>query len=294
MNDILRGKKVVIFGAGGSGRATYNHYKTFCSIICFVDNNKELQGDRIEGLPVYNPSKLLELEFDLVLIGSTWWKEISSQLIEELRMNPEVILHAPERVIKYERPFGDEGQSMWLASEISMFFLRNDCPIFLEGGMLLGLLRNGRPLSWDNDIDFVFPAERIAEVKSVALALLYHLRNQGFQCAAFQSSMLKDRSKPWRIHLILSVGSSEKISVELFPAYMDGERIFAAGYRFPDRLMHSVMYLENAGFRFTTFTPPEEYLATIYGDWRIEDKDFDYWNNHDAVFELDHLEFELQ
>jgi hypothetical protein len=294
MNDILRGKKVVIFGAGGSGHATYNHYKSLCSIICFVDNNKELQGNRLEDLPVHDPSKLLELDFDIVLIGSSWWKEISSQLIEKFRIDPKAIFHAPEKVINYERPFNDESQAMWLASQVSTFFQKNNCPIFLEGGVLLGLLRNGKPLPWDHDIDFVFPAERITEVKSITLMLVHYFRNQGIQCSAFQSVMLRDPSKVWRIHLMLSSNLSEKISIDLSPAYMDGERIFAAGYRFPDRLMQSVTHLESTGLCFTTFTPPEEYLSAIYGEWRIENKDFNYWEEHDAVFELDYLEFELR
>jgi len=61
---------IVIFGAGESGRITCqtllagrSNPKEIMSVICFIDDNKSLQGKSLDGLPIYSPDKALTQTF---------------------------------------------------------------------------------------------------------------------------------------------------------------------------------------------------------------------------------------
>jgi len=60
-----KGKPVVIYGAGESGRQLVGllHGGPEYTPVAFLDNDKQLQGREIEGLKVFDPSKVDELEY---------------------------------------------------------------------------------------------------------------------------------------------------------------------------------------------------------------------------------------
>ena len=41
-------KKIIIFGAGPTGKRAYDFYKDYCDIIAFADNNEVLHGTVVE------------------------------------------------------------------------------------------------------------------------------------------------------------------------------------------------------------------------------------------------------
>lgn len=90
-NDIdylkyLRGKKVIIFGAGKGGKRVYNKLSKSIEdikIVAFCDNDVEKQGMPIMGIQVISFEKLREMKEQsiLIVIGSSYEKEIKEQLL---------------------------------------------------------------------------------------------------------------------------------------------------------------------------------------------------------------------
>lgn len=84
--DILRNKKVILFGAGELGGTIYKmlleNYGIFPKY--FVDNNSKLWGTTYEETPVLRPSQLSkEVKSNLmIVISSSFYSEIATQLEE--------------------------------------------------------------------------------------------------------------------------------------------------------------------------------------------------------------------
>ncbi len=91
--------RTVIFGLG----KFYKYMKPQLAscpgleIVAYVDNDKRLWGTCIDGLPVAAPQRIREIQYDTVLIMSTYEEEIYAQLIElgipESRILPWEVFH---------------------------------------------------------------------------------------------------------------------------------------------------------------------------------------------------------
>ncbi len=68
---------IIIFGAGSMGRRCLRHMD---KVTYFVDNNSDLVGKRIDGVPVLSPSELPKRKIESLVVASTWWKEIINQI----------------------------------------------------------------------------------------------------------------------------------------------------------------------------------------------------------------------
>jgi len=76
--------KVYIFGYGDIGNNIVANKNNDFDILGFLDNNSKLWNKKlVTGLTVYNPEKILEGNFDAVIVASTGgFKEIPEQLMK--------------------------------------------------------------------------------------------------------------------------------------------------------------------------------------------------------------------
>ena len=77
----MKKEKVIIFGAGGTGRALF---KQLCiegevEIIAFADNFKK---GMLEGIPILSPEKIMLQEFDSIYVASVAMQPIVKELLE--------------------------------------------------------------------------------------------------------------------------------------------------------------------------------------------------------------------
>lgn len=77
-------KRILIFGAGGTGIRVYEEVKNTMKVIGFLDNSKEKWGTNIDGIPVLGNASICNTEvFDEVLVCSlTGYDVMQAQLIE--------------------------------------------------------------------------------------------------------------------------------------------------------------------------------------------------------------------
>lgn len=73
---------VVIFGAGPKGKfLAYTLRKQNINVVCFLDNNLLLEDKMVMGLPVYHPSKIIEVSYDSIICAT---KCYNTQMCEQL------------------------------------------------------------------------------------------------------------------------------------------------------------------------------------------------------------------
>lgn len=73
--------KVIIFGTG----VIYEKIKNLIpldDILCFLDNSMDKQGKKIDGKEVVSPQKIVEWQYDYIVMASVYWVEMKSQLLE--------------------------------------------------------------------------------------------------------------------------------------------------------------------------------------------------------------------
>jgi len=78
-------KKIVIFGAGGYGKRYSNEILSLGidKIVCFLDNSKTKQCTQLNGIDVFEPKKIKELDYTVVVVVVT--PGFEDDIIEQLK-----------------------------------------------------------------------------------------------------------------------------------------------------------------------------------------------------------------
>jgi len=84
-------KKIIIFGAGPTGRRAYDFYREFCDIIAFADNNEMLHGTDIDGISVISAEQISEISYDFIIIASVPGYDSICQQLESCGIGQEKI-----------------------------------------------------------------------------------------------------------------------------------------------------------------------------------------------------------
>lgn len=95
--------RIIIFGMGVIYKRYISILKENCSVVAVIDNNNELNQvlKNSDGFYVFNPAKIKDLEYDWVVITSTFLFDMRQQL-EDLKVSGDKIISI-ERFISYLR-----------------------------------------------------------------------------------------------------------------------------------------------------------------------------------------------
>ncbi|MCI8597094.1 MAG: glycosyltransferase [Lachnospiraceae bacterium] len=74
--------KIVIFGVGRCYQERKHKIPADYEIVAFLDNNPALQGQNMDGRPIIEPEKILQISFDKILLMSASEEAMKGQLIE--------------------------------------------------------------------------------------------------------------------------------------------------------------------------------------------------------------------
>lgn len=73
-------ERIVIYGAGNTGKSAYFYYKNRAECLFFVDSDEKKWGGEIAGLAIKSPSVLQTLKDVKVIIASVFWREILDEI----------------------------------------------------------------------------------------------------------------------------------------------------------------------------------------------------------------------
>lgn len=165
--------RVIGFGIGTSCRDYLKNYSDEYEIIGLSDWDSKTHGSERYGYTVINPYEFDQYNFDKILILSFYVNVIKAQLAERLNIQEETIIVPEKHKIKgIVLPFTDE-RTKEFARECLVYFselmYKNGITGFLDYGALLGLVRDGDIITWDDDIDFSVFDTDTAKLKNLFL-----------------------------------------------------------------------------------------------------------------------------
>lgn len=178
------------------------------------------------------------------------------------------------------------------------FFDNSNIAYHLEGGTLLGIVRDGDLLPWDHDIDLSIPSSEVDKL----LKARYKLYLKGFKVTIRKSSKQsgpfeKDQIYLFKIKkLIPSIikfvypwYAKNYVVLDVFVKVTDGNDTY---WRTEIRLLkvdkkhyQSFESLNYMGYKVKIPNDYKEYLTQKYGDWSIPVKDWECHKNEGTICE---------
>lgn len=153
---------IIMFGASGAGESFISYVNDNDSeynILAVTDNDEKKHNTIFFGHPVIAPEDIDKFEYDQIVITSGFFPQINEQLLNDLKISPDKIKVPPKSTTgnkKSYRPFSDN-KTLELAREVLLFvvdILENEgMTYFIDHGTLLGIVRDGDLIPWDDDID---------------------------------------------------------------------------------------------------------------------------------------------
>lgn len=89
---VLLKKNVAIFGTGSYMTSKVKAIREKFNIMCFADNDSSKWGAKIHGIDIINPKELKNYQWDNIIIASSYFFEISKQLVNMGIDNTDILL----------------------------------------------------------------------------------------------------------------------------------------------------------------------------------------------------------
>ena len=175
-------------------------------------------------------------------------------------------------------------------SLLARIFDKRNIDYILEGGTLLGIVRENRLLPWDTDIDISVrsdQAKKITKVLWVFWLFGYKTRVKKFKKDVGPFKKGDIRIIKIQKH-ILYLKRYEL--VDIFVKYkVDDEYLNIVGKKpaiirnFPAKYLEKHEFVEFNGQKLKAPVDYKEYLGLVYGDWETPVKDWDYTKDNKRV-----------
>ena len=184
-------------------------------------------------------------------------------------------------------------------AEIALNMLLETCKVFekhqikyiLEGGTLLGIIRENRLLPWDNDLDLTIREEDLEEL----LKSRWDLWKKGFRTRVryykedvgpFKKGEVKIIKIQTRKYLIfkgftlLDVFIKKRVNDQYFWT-VGGKKIVLKSA--PANFYEDLKDVEFNGHNYSIPKQVEDYLTYRYGEWKKPQKDYNYTKDDKAI-----------
>lgn len=269
--------RIIIFGASKGGERFLRRCGDRYRVLAFCDNDPRKQGTRLADFDVLPPSRLHEFPYDQIVVASMFGSEIKAQLVQHGFAPEERIRFAPKSALspnKTYRPFEDDATRAFALAMLEFLddALREaDIPFYLDHGTLLGVVRDGGLMAWDDDLDLSVPEEFTAQTLQLVRKiekLLPHADALGWVAETVMDS---DLERP--LGLILSYAETnsmelKKFAVSLWFMFRREGQIRQYINSAPDFFFEGHDSIRFHGRRYRTPRQVDAYLEHHYGNWR--------------------------
>lgn len=288
-------KKVIIFGTGEFAKNIYYQIRDKCNVIYFCDNNINKQNTKFFDIDVLSPFGILSIEFDEIIIASSYSEEIYTQLAETMNLDKSKIkkLYVNQSKIQF---YSDDKRKK---SEYFMFKIldllnKNNISHYVDHGTLLGIVRDNSLIPWDKDVDiavFIEDKEKIIRIIDEYLNEFIHpncIENKWKYRIESENINTNEKEMYLVIEMQIFNDSSfqeDEVALDLMFRYRDESIIYwgvcgkylvsPIDFCIPTK---QIIYKDNY---INVPNNIEKYLENLYGNWKITVKEWTYdkYNN---------------
>lgn len=281
----------IIFGAGEAGVAAADKLKADYSIVAFCDNDKNKVGKQLMSSPIISPEQLVNHQDCTIFIASEFAEQIMIQLESDRIVDPAKIKIVPA---SYVRPLtlGQDLSTRQMAESILQLIAKhlNETKVkyYVDAGTLLGIIRDGELIPWDDDLDFAIDSCHRHLVKKSLDSMLPDL--ESLTSCDWQLLTLKNsrdfgavRAGEVRGYKLKPQDSTKALPlIDFFVKYVDGKwmdyTLASRGIRMPSHHITEPVMYDYKGAQVAIPNDVEAYLQRHYGDWQTPNQE---WNLSD-------------
>ena len=236
--DMITDMHIVLFGLNSSSYVIRDYLvKKGLSVTAYIDNDVRKRTNWTGEIPACSPEEMRERygENVAILITSKYYLEMKKQLeelgyCENVHIFQVVNVRDLEQYVDFSDAEGMEEIGIEELKIIQMALLRymkeicenNHLRYYLCGGSLIGAIRHGGYIPWDDDIDVVMPMKdyreliRIVNEREDDFKVLNVYEHQGI-FHSFYSRLVYPGTlmKTWDYPYMESVG----VNIDIFPLY---------------------------------------------------------------------------
>ena len=174
--------------------------------------------------------------------------------------------------------------------ELTAFLDAKQIPYHLEGGTLLGIVRDKDLLPWDNDMDISIPEKYVDDLKSLQFEMFKRglrltIRKSKLSIGPFnEGDVYVFRVKPLLGYIVhWFIPSFNNIVVDIFVKKNDAEFTYWQAkrrlMRVENRYYTSFQTVNFYGVELKVPNHYRDYLTQKYGDWSVPVKNWDCGEN---------------
>lgn len=275
--------KILIFGASAGGQHYYQNNKNIHQVLAFIDNDENKHGTLIDGISVISPQSIANYDYEKIVVASMYVHSITEQLVQ-LGIKQDAIEYASKNSMKVDEfPFENPvilKKANQLINLISN--LLHDVRHHFIFGTLLGIVRDGRLIPWDDDIDMSLFDADYDQVLQILLDNTDKLED------IFDISIVERfTDEGQRVSIVINCFHEGKVK---FFVNFDVIHIVEdmAIQEINKNPLHYYEGFEMIPFENAMIRVPlhyEGYLQYHYGDWRVVRKNTSFFDNATTFFE---------
>ena len=182
--------------------------------------------------------------------------------------------------------------SIKLMKDVTDVFDQNGIKYCLEGGTLLGVIRENRLLPWDDDLDFTCVESELPNLRKCYWKLFFKgLRIRERKQFESDAPLKKGMVKIVKIYSRKYWFFKGDVVLDIFIKYKQNDQYFwsvGKNKRYTKKSVDSHYYedLATVNFEGKEFSVPKDshgYLTKRYGDWQKQVKEWDYATDDQSV-----------
>ena len=283
-------QNVILFGAGGHAKAYLGNVESISfNLLAVIDNDKLKQGTMFaDGVPILDPKKIDNYQYDQIIIPHFLAFEMREELIGYGIDESKIVL--PEKKLFKEilkngnkQPFENKNTHT-VATEITLSLASatrsKNIPLYIDWGTLLGVIRDGKIITWDDDVDL-----SAVESSYTDICLLIKKSKSNWE-NEFDCNFIINYSE---VKIDIQVYSNKKTFLSFnidikFRKIVGGEAIQTSNgiWYTPSCHLENLDTFEWEKKNIYIPSDVSGYLTFLYGDWKTPKKEMnlDDYENH--------------
>lgn len=273
----MKTMNVLLFGASLGGENFIKNHISDYNYLAIVDNDQNKHGLFLQNVEIICPERIFSYEYDKIIVTSMYVDSILKQLLD-LGVPKDKIEFASKNSMKVDSLPFENASTLKKANDLILTIssILKDLPHFYTFGTLLGIVRDGNLIPWDDDIDIAIFAD---DVDSIQSAILKNVDLFGNLFDIKIYLRMYSTGKPASLTIDCIENNRKLFMVNFDCMYVEEDMV---KQELNDTPLKYFEEYEEYPFNGSFIRVPnhyEDYLTYTYGDWQVVKKNTSFADN---------------